>query len=143
MTRRDGKSQKESVHAKKSAVKVESISLHTTLTGILVKSKSEVVIANILTHLGLIYAYEKPLCSKTDRQEFRIPDFTITYDGEEFYWEHLTLPKDLEHKKKWESKLRWYKENKITAQLIVSEEEPDSGINSQEIERLAKERILA
>jgi hypothetical protein len=64
--------------------------LHRTLSGLRVRSKSEVIIANILTFLGIDFNYEKPLFSKNDPKDFRVPDFTITHNGKEYYWEHLS-----------------------------------------------------
>jgi ATP-dependent exoDNAse (exonuclease V) alpha subunit len=116
--------------------------IHRTKTGVLVRSKSEVIIANILTDLGISYEYEKPLYSKTNPQDFRLPDFTIKYEGEEFYWEHLGMLEDPEYKKEWESKEKWYKENDYFEKLIISKDGPDGRIDSQEIERLAKEKII-
>jgi energy-coupling factor transporter ATP-binding protein EcfA2 len=116
--------------------------IHRTKTGVLVRSKSEVIIANILTDLGISYEYEKPLYSKKDSKDFRLPDFTIKYEGEEFYWEHLGMLEVPEYRKEWESKEEWYKENNYIDRLIVSKEGLDGRIDSKEIERLAKEKIL-
>lgn len=120
--------------------------IHRTKTGILVRSKSEVIIANILTDLGMSFEYEKPLYSKKDLKkdpkDFRLPDFTINYEGEEFYWEHLGMLENLEYQKEWEKKKRWYKENDYIDRLIISKDKPDGGIDSQKIEKLAKEKIL-
>jgi len=116
--------------------------IHRTTTGILVRSKSEVIVANILTELGISYKYENPLYSKSNPKDFRLPDFTIEYEGEEFYWEHLGMLEDPEYRKDWEKKERWYKENGYYDRLIVSQDGPDGRIDSQEIKELAKKRIL-
>ncbi len=115
---------------------------HVTRKGELVRSKSEVIIANILADLGISYEYEKPLYSKNDPLDYRLPDFTIKYQGKTFYWEHLGMLNDPDYIKDWKRKERWYKENGYYKQLIVSKERPDGSIDSQEIEHLAKERIL-
>ena len=116
--------------------------IHKTKTGVLVRSKSEVIIANILTDLGISYEYEKPLYSKKDPRDFRLPDFTIKYEGEEFFWEHLGMLTDPEYRKEWEIKEKWYRENGYIDKLIVSKDNPDGGIDSKAIEKIAKERIL-
>ena len=59
--------------------------------GILVRSKSEVIVADILTSLGISYEYEQKLPSKDDPNDFRLPDFTVSYEGDTFYWEHLGM----------------------------------------------------
>lgn len=116
--------------------------IHRTKRGELVRSKSEVIIANILADLGISYEYEEPLFSKEDQKDFRIPDFTIKYEGESFYWEHLGMLEDPEYKNNWERKIEWYKKNGYIDRLIVSKDKPGGGIDSKEIETLAKEKIL-
>ncbi|GBC69024.1 ATP-dependent RecD-like DNA helicase [archaeon HR01] len=116
--------------------------IHKTRTGVLVRSKSEVVVANILTDFGISYEYEKPLYSKKDPKDFRLPDFTIKYEGETFYWEHLGMLEDPKYKEEWENKKKWYEENGYINRLIVSKDNPDGGIDSKEIEKLIKEKIL-
>ncbi|MEM3765831.1 MAG: AAA family ATPase [Candidatus Bathyarchaeia archaeon] len=116
--------------------------IHKTRTGVLVRSKSEVIVANILTDFGISYEYEKPLYSKKDPNGFRLPDFTIKYEGEEFYWEHLGMLEDPEYRKEWKIKENWYKENGYIDRVIVSKDKPDGGIDSKEIEKLVKEKIL-
>jgi hypothetical protein len=116
--------------------------IHRTKTGILVRSKSEVIIANILTDLGIHYEYEKPLYSRNDPRDFRLPDFTIYYGGEAFYWEHLGMLNDPVYKEEWEKKKKWYEDNGYAERLIISKDKPDGGINSKEIEEIAKKEIL-
>ena len=42
----------------------------------------------------------------------------------------------------WECKEKWYKENNYNDKLIISKDKPDGGIDSKEIEKIAKDRIL-
>jgi len=58
--------------------------------GIAVRSKSEVIIADLLFSKGLEFEYEKPLEIDGER---RLPDFTITDSdsGVSYYWEHLGM----------------------------------------------------
>lgn len=116
--------------------------IHVTKSGIRVRSKSEVIIANILEDLGLHYEYEKPLYAKNNPRDFRLPDFTIYYKGEEFYWEHLGMLNDPTYREEWERKKKWYESNGYADRLIVSRDKPDGGIDSQEIEDIAKRKIL-
>jgi len=114
--------------------------IHKTLTKEMVRSKSEVIIGNILTNLSIDYEYEKPLeISKTN---FRLPDFTITYRGRTFYWEHLGMLNDASYHRSWQKKLQWYTENGFLESLITSEDDVDGSIDSNEIEQIAKDRIL-
>lgn len=59
--------------------------IHRTRRGVPVRSKSEVVVANILDVLDISYEYEKPLYSRTDGDDFRLPDFTVSYEGDVYY----------------------------------------------------------
>lgn len=63
--------------------------INSTTKGDLVRSKSEVIIANLLHQYGIKYEYEKKLKYKNKWIE---PDFTIILDnGDEYYWEHLGM----------------------------------------------------
>ena len=64
---------------------------HRTRKGDSVRSKSEVVVADILHTLGISYQYEEPLLSRSDPKDFRLPDFTASFDGDVYYWEHLGM----------------------------------------------------
>jgi hypothetical protein len=108
---------------------------HITLTGVKVRSKSEVIVANMLTLFGLHYEYEKELHGK-------LPDFTIFHQGKTFYWEHLGMLSNPDYQKHWEEKKRWYEQNGLADDLITSEDSPSQGIDSKEIEKTIRERIL-
>jgi hypothetical protein len=116
--------------------------IHRTGRGILVRSKSEVIVADTLTRLGISYDYEVRLPSRGDDRDFRLPDFTVHYAGDTFYWEHLGMLDVPSYRESWERKRAWYETNGYTSALITSREGPDGAINATEIERLARERIL-
>ena len=65
--------------------------IHRTERGDLVRSKSELVIADKLHARGIDYGYEQPLMLSNGRT--RYPDFTIADHarGVTFYWEHLGM----------------------------------------------------
>jgi hypothetical protein len=71
-----------------------------------------------------------------------LPDFTVYYAGETFYWEHLGMLDVPSYRESWERKRAWYKANGYTHQLIASEESPAGGILAPEIERVARQRVL-
>ena len=80
-----------------------------TLSEYFVRSKSEVIIANMLVSEDIPFVYEQPLFAP-DGSMF-LPDFTVKFKGETYYWEHvgrLDLPK---YKAHWEIKEKWYEEN--------------------------------
>jgi exodeoxyribonuclease V alpha subunit len=87
----------------------EAGKIHEALTGDMVRSKSEVIIANMLHERGIKFYYEKPLFASDGTMY--LPDFTIIWNGEEVYWEHvgkLTDPKYVSH---WLDKQAWYEKH--------------------------------
>ena len=111
--------------------------------GVLVRSKSEVIVADTLTRLGISYDYEKRLLGKSGHpNDFRLPDFTISYEGDTFYWEHLGMLSVPSYREQWERKKAWYEKNGYLDRLITSEDGHDGSINSTTIEKVARERIL-
>lgn len=112
--------------------------IHRTLKGDLVRSKSEVIIANMLYEAGIEYEYEKELDLEEDG--IRIPDFTIE-DAESgicFYWEHCGMLGDAAYNRHWQEKKELYKKHNIIEgdNLIVSKDSLNGGIDSAEIKRL-------
>ncbi|MDH5771116.1 MAG: AAA family ATPase, partial [Candidatus Bathyarchaeota archaeon] len=114
--------------------------IHRTLTNVLVRSKSEVVVANILTKLGIEYEYEKPL--EFAPNDFRLPDFTIHYEGKTYYWEHLGMLNLPSYMWDWMQKKKWYEKHNLLGKVITSQDGPDGAIDSIDIEKIAKDRIL-
>ena len=84
--------------------------IHRTERGDLVRSKSELVIADKLHARGIDYAYEQPLVLSNGRT--RYPDFTIADHarGVTFYWEHLGMLHDPGYKARWDLKRTEYLE---------------------------------
>ena len=110
--------------------------------GILVRSKSEVIVAGALSKLGISYEYEQKLSSKDDVNDFRLPDFTVSYEGDTFYWEHLGMLSVPSYKEAWERKRQWYEDNGFLDRVITSEDGLDGSINAAEIEQIARTKIL-
>ncbi len=118
--------------------------IHLTSRGEAVRSKSEVIIANLLHTKGVQYHYEQPL--ELDGV-VKYPDFTIEDDntGITYYWEHCGLLHDPSYSRRWNEKREWYREHKILPReeggglkgtLILTRDELDGGINSQAISEL-------
>ena len=116
--------------------------IHRTKNGVAVRSKSEVIVADILDSLGISYKYEEPLYSKSNPKDFRLPDFTVSFEGDVYYWEHLGMLNLPSYREAWERKHEWYNKNEFTTQLIVSKDGPDGGIDAAGIENIAREKIL-
>jgi ATP-dependent exoDNAse (exonuclease V) alpha subunit len=121
--------------------------INRTLRGEDVRSKSELIIANILYHHDIDYEYEGVL---TFGDETRRPDFVIEDEdsGETYYWEHLGMLNQRSYRNNWKKKKQWYKMNGITENggpngtLITSVDNPKGGISSQEIEETLREYSL-
>jgi ATP-dependent DNA helicase RecQ len=75
--------------------------IYQTLSGHMVRSKSEVIIANILFERKIPFEYEAELL--VDAEQFS-PDFTIKWKGKTYYWEHLGLLEQEQYKSEWEIK---------------------------------------
>jgi exodeoxyribonuclease V alpha subunit len=116
--------------------------IHRTRKGIAVRSKSEVVVADVLEALDISYEYEKPLYSRKDPRDFRLPDFTASFEGDVYYWEHLGMLTVPSYREAWERKQKWYEENGFADRLITSRDGPDGSIDAAEIEQTARRRIL-
>ncbi len=85
--------------------------IHRTLRQELVRSKSELVIANHLFRLGLQYHYERPLDGTKAPGRLR-PDFSFVDDaGDVFIWEHLGMLSRADYRKAWDWKKAWYSAN--------------------------------
>jgi exodeoxyribonuclease V alpha subunit len=110
--------------------------------GILVRSKSEVIVAGVLSKLGMSYQYEQRLASKDNPKDFRLPDFTVSYEGDTYYWEHLGMLSVPSYREAWNEKRRWYEANGFIDRIITSEDGLDGSIDAAAIERLAREKIL-
>lgn len=110
--------------------------------GILVRSKSEVIVAAALSKLGISYEYEQKLLSKDNPNDFRLPDFAVSYEGDTYYWEHLGMLSVPSYKEAWDRKRQWYEDNGFLDFVITSEDGPDGSIDAAEIERTARRRIL-
>jgi hypothetical protein len=115
--------------------------IHRTVTNVLVRSKSEVVVANLLTSFGIDYEYEKTL--EFAPNDFRLPDFTIFYKGKTYYWEHLGMLDLPSYRRDWMRKKSWYEKHSLIDEVITSQDGPDGSINSVEIENIIKSKILA
>ena len=86
--------------------------------------------------------YEEPLYSRSDPRDFRLPDFTVSFEGDVYYWEHLGMLRVPSYREAWERKRKWYEDNGYADDLITSEDGPDGSIDASGIERIARERIL-
>ncbi|WML49156.1 AAA family ATPase [Neobacillus sp. PS3-34] len=109
--------------------------IHKTIRGEMVRSKSEVIVANILDKMKIEYSYEEPLevSGKT-----YIPDFTLRYQGKTAYLEHLGMLRNKSYKKHWGEKRANYESVGISetlGNLIITEDGLDGSLDATLIER--------
>lgn len=96
--------------------------IHRTLADYMVRSKSEVIIANMLFEREIPFKYEVPLYAPDGT--FYLPDFTVTWRGEDWYWEHFGLMDDEAYRSHNETKMRWYEKN-FPGRLVSTYESGD------------------
>ena len=79
--------------------------------GIRVRSKTEIIIADLLDEYEIPYLYEKPV--EFSNGTIVHPDFTILdiNNRSEIYWEHFGMMDDLEYRNNAFAKIRQYESN--------------------------------
>lgn len=113
--------------------------IHRTEKGHLVRSKSELVIANMLFQLGIPYEYER-VCDGTKAPGRLRPDFSfVTDDGDLIVWEHLGMLSRPDYKRGWDWKREWYQENGFSEghTLFTSTEDSETGLDSAKLKETA------
>ncbi len=99
--------------------------IHRTTRGDLVRSKSEVIIADLLDRLGLSYGYEQPFAAPDG--SVRYPDFTIddAETGRRLLIEHLGMLDRPDYVRRWKAKEEWYRRAGV---LPIAEGEASVGL---------------
>jgi ATP-dependent exoDNAse (exonuclease V) alpha subunit len=115
----------------------EEYKVISTLSDYFVRSKSEALIANTLHMADLEFNYEKPLYA-VDGTMY-LPDFTVTFRGEEYYWEHLGRLDLTDYADHWNEKEVWYNKH-FPNRLITTKEGNDL---SEQIRTLMRETFEA
>jgi len=122
--------------------------IHKTRRGESVRSKSEVIIANLLYEAGVDYTYELSFIGNDGKK--RYPDFTIedAESGQLILWEHLGMLKDPNYRERWTNKLAWYRSQEILPHdegggscrgtLIITRDDDRGGIDSENIEKMIR-----
>lgn len=119
--------------------------VHRTRRGEGVRSKSEVIIADLLYSKGIDYHYELARLGLDGTP--RYPDFTIedAETGQTIYWEHLGMMRVPAYKARWGRKLDWYRQQGIlpweegggpNGILLTTQDDERGGIDSARIERM-------
>lgn len=90
-----------------------------TLSQYFVRSKSEAIITNLLVDRNIPFKYEEPLYAPDGTMY--LPDFTVKFRGEEYYWEHVGRINDTNYMAHWAKKEAWYKKH-FPGKLLVTYE---------------------
>lgn len=101
-----------------------------TLSEYFVRSKSEVIIANMLVAEEVPFIYEQPLYAP-DGTMF-LPDFTVTFRGEAYYWEHVGRLDQADYRAHWKVKEKWYHKH-FPGKLLTTYEGRDLSTAAMEI----------
>ncbi|NVJ05746.1 AAA family ATPase [Myxococcus sp. AM001] len=116
--------------------------IHRTLKGHMVRSKSELVIANLLHSKDIAYEYERVLEGTTEPGRLR-PDFTfVDAAGDLIIWEHLGMLDNAAYSQSWNWKRQWYAKNGFIEDqtLFITRDEQGGRLDAQQLEDVA-ERI--
>lgn len=113
--------------------------VHRADDGTMVRSKSELVIANKLYAMNLPYRYEEFFIGSDGTRV--LPDFTfVDAAGERVVWEHLGMMDRPDYRDRWEWKRDWYKRNGLVEgeTLFATEEREGTGLDSQVLTAVAE-----
>jgi len=112
--------------------------IHRTLRGELVRSKSELAIANHLYAIGLPYLYERELPGTVDKDKLR-PDFSFIDDaGDLIIWEHLGMLDRPDYAAGWDWKRAWYARNGFELDRNLFTTSEIGGLDMRGVEATAK-----
>ncbi|MBP3384612.1 MAG: hypothetical protein J6M22_04000 [Firmicutes bacterium] len=119
--------------------------IHGTACGIMVRSKSEALVANALWHYGIPFRYEEKFYHPDGSGEYFYPDFTIRLpDGRKIIWEQLGLLSKLGYCEDTARKLNAYQQGGfvIGKNLILTQDDLDGGCDSAFIYHIIENYIL-
>lgn len=143
----EGKADKKIVQSE-NPYKRDQLNIQTSF-GLYVRTKSEMIIAELLYSLGIEFYYERQLTLHVLRngewvQKHYYPDFTIILsDGSTIYWEHKGMMSNVDYVQRNVQKCVDYNMNGIfqSHNYIVTEEGPDNQLDYEGIKRIVLELI--
>ena len=120
-----------------------------TAKGECVRSKSEIIIADVLASLGVPYRYEFPhelKCLDSSRHVNVYCDFTClnVRTRKEFVWEHFGMMDDAEYAQNAVVKMEMYQNSGffLGNNLIITMETHDKPLNSQMVRKLVEKYLV-
>ncbi|MBR0373872.1 MAG: hypothetical protein IJH91_05045 [Mogibacterium sp.] len=116
---------------------------HSAKNGVMMRSKSEVVIANALLDAGIAFVYELPV---KVRGKWIRPDFTIycPKTGRIIYWEHVGMLHSERYRNDFALKMDTYHWAKLVpgVDFLLSFEDLKGNLNSDIIDVMIRELLL-
>lgn len=119
--------------------------IHETVTGELVRSKGEVIIANALWHYGIPFNYEELFPYPDEDGNWFYPDFTIHCpDGTVIIWEHWGMLDKHTYCIHNAGKLHTYNDNNyvIGKNLILSQDDKNGNCSTTLVYHIIENYIL-
>jgi hypothetical protein len=113
--------------------------IHRTEQGHMVRSKSELVIANKLFQTGGTYEYER-LYQGIKAPGTALPDFSfVDPSGELILWEHIGMLARDNYRRSWEWKRDWYERSgfELGRNLFTTQDDEKGGLDSAPIKEMA------
>lgn len=111
--------------------------IHKSVSGNILRSKSEAMIDMLLFQAKIPYRYE---CQLNLNGSILYPDFTIRHPrtGETYYWEHFGMMDNPFYARSYLKKMQQYLENGIIPEinLISTFESRDNPLTSEKVQRL-------
>lgn len=117
--------------------------IHITTCGIMVRSKSEVIITELLHKNNVKFKYEEAiqLYDPSGNKKVRYPDFTIhTKNGQTIYWEHIGMMNKEAYREDFHRKLDLYYFNDILpgSNLIITADSKSGAIDVASILKIVE-----
>jgi hypothetical protein len=115
--------------------------IHLTLRGHMVRSKSELVIANMLYQMDIDYQYE-PRFEGILEPGLARPDFMFADPaGDPIIWEHLGMLSRDDYRHSWENKRDWYLNNGFVegVNLFTTQDDEKGGLDSDKVRKTAEQ----
>ena len=106
--------------------------IHRALSGDMVRSKSELLISALLHERDIPFSYEVLL--RAPDGTMCLPDFTIIWNGESWYWEHWGMMSSDSYQEHRKQKIAWYEKHFRGRLIETFEEEKLSEKISQHID---------
>jgi hypothetical protein len=115
--------------------------IHRTEKGHMVRSKSELVVSNMLFKEAMDYRYERVIEGTIRPGKLR-PDFTfIDAAGDPIILEHLGMLVRDDYRRSWEWKKQWYEGNGfiLGENLFTTEDDEKGGLDSDQVKKVVLE----